>query len=137
MSKMTKYKNGQTWPKGMTKSGLMMLFTDDELRHGWPRIRDVKVRNRDCMAKYGQEVASDYHYEYEKYIYYPAGKPLITDTQIRAFRKKLNTFKGRKINGWNGEWVVKESMQKPAFWTREKEEAWIDAKLSKVIKSNR
>tara|TARA_R110000851_G_scaffold108116_10_gene229047 strand:+ start:105 stop:497 length:393 start_codon:yes stop_codon:yes gene_type:complete len=126
MSEMT-YKNRQTWPKGIKTSGLMMLYTDDELRNGWPIVKNVRVKNRDCMAKYGQEVASDYHLELVKDIYYAAGKPLVTDTQIRAFRKKLNTFKGKKINGWNGEWVIEDSQ--PPFWTREKEEARIDSFL--------
>ena len=126
---MTKYKQGQTWPKGMTTSGLMMLYTDDELRRGIPRIRQVLVKRRDSMAKYGQEVRSDFQYQYEKYIFYPAGKPCETDTQIRAFRKKLNTFKGRRINGWSGEWVVID--REPVFWTREKQDAWCDRQLVK------
>tara|TARA_R110002050_G_scaffold7274_7_gene28461 strand:+ start:114 stop:407 length:294 start_codon:yes stop_codon:yes gene_type:complete len=95
------YKNGQTWPKGEFKSGLLLCFSDDELRNGNPSYRNIKVRNFDCMARVGHEVASDYHLEIEKYTYYPAGKPLVTDTQIRAFRKK-------HISGWNGEWMVLE-----------------------------
>jgi hypothetical protein len=81
------------------------------------------------MAKYGQEVRSDFHYEYEKYIFFPAGKPCETDTQIRAYRKKLNTFQGKRINGWTGVWVV--DSRKPDFWTREKQDAWCDRQLVK------
>lgn len=129
---MSKYMQGQTWPKGITKSGLEMLYTDDELRRGIPRLRKVLVKRRDSMAKYGQEVRSDFTYHYEKYIFYPASKPLETDTQIRAWRKKLNTFKGSRINGWSGEWVLDE--RQPNFWTREKQDAWCDRQLLKCGK---
>jgi hypothetical protein len=113
----------------MTRSGLEMLYTDDELRRGIPRIRNVLVKRRDSMAKYGQEVRSDFQYQYEKYVFFPAGKPLETDTQIRAWRKKLTSFKGNRLGGWSGEWVVDD--RKPPFWTREKQDEWCDRQLVK------
>lgn len=113
----SKYKEGQTWPKGEFTSGMKLLNSDDRLRRGWPMLREIKVKNRNSMAKYGKEVPSDYHTRQEKQIVYPAGKPLITDAQIRAYRKK-------DIGNWGGEWMVQDAQ--PPFWTREKQEDWVD-----------
>lgn len=113
----SKYKKGQTWPKGEFTSGIRLLDTDDRLRRGWPTLRQINVKNRDSMAKYGEEVPSDYHPRYEKHIHYPAGKPLLTDAQIRAYRKKY-------INNWDREWMIQDLQ--PLFWNREKQEAWVD-----------
>ena len=113
----SKYKEGQTWPKGQFTSGMRLLDSDDRLRRGWPTLRQIMIKNRDSMAKYGKEVPSDYHPRYEKHIHYPAGKPLGTDAQIRAHRKK-------NIGSWDVEWMVQDLQ--PPFWNREKQEAWVD-----------
>ena len=120
----SKYKEGQTWPKGKFTSGMRLLDNDDKLRRGWPMLRNVKVKNRNSMAKYGEEVPSDYHTRREKQIVFPAGKSLVTDAQIRAYRKK-------NIKNWDGEWKVQDAQ--PPFWTREKQEEWVD----KIIESQK
>ena len=118
-----KYKKGQTWPKGGFFSGLDLFNSDRELREGWPTLKRKKVRKKFTMAKPGQETKFDYTYKTVKVIKYPAGKPLKTDREIRAYRKK-------RITGWGGEWTI--SPRENPFWTREKQEKWVDDKMSKL-----
>ena len=92
---MVKYKKGQTWPKGLFSAGLMMTFSDEELRKGSKESR----RLREHQKKYHPHLTPPP-------IYYPAGKPLKTDTEIRRFRKKHLPFS--RITGKSPEWVVRE-----------------------------
>ena len=82
---MAKYKPGQTWPVGAFTSGLMLMFSDKELREGVPAHRNVKTKKPGRM---GSGTKHDYYLKLEKYTRYPAGKPLKTDTAIRRFRQK-------------------------------------------------
>jgi len=83
-----KYTKGQTWPVGIFKSGLMLMFSDKELRKGYDVYESVKVRKPYRMAKRGEETEHDFMRVIKKKRYFPAGKALQTDTQIRRFRKK-------------------------------------------------
>ena len=74
---MAKYRKGQTWPVGKFYSGLMMTFSDEDLRKGSKESRRLRVHQK----KYHPNLTPPP-------IYYPAGKPLKTDTEIRRFRKK-------------------------------------------------
>lgn len=40
----SKYKEGQTWPKGEFTSGMRLFDNDDKLRRGWPTLRAIKVK---------------------------------------------------------------------------------------------
>ena len=82
---MAKYKPGQTWPGGAFRSGLMLTFSDKELREGVPSHRNVKTKKPGRM---GSGTKHDSYLKLEKFVYYPAGKPLKTDTAIRRFRQK-------------------------------------------------
>jgi len=103
---MAKYKKGQTWPKGAFTAGLSLTFSDKELREGYDIFESVKVRKPYRMAKRGEETEHDFMRVIKKKRYYPAGKPLETDTQIRRYRKKwiLGTPEFKK----NLKWVVRE-----------------------------
>ena len=100
---MAKYKKGQTWPKGLFSAGLMMTFSDEELRKG--RTRWVSKKEKVNVATFGKPF-----YEYRRRLvkerYYPAGKALKTDTEIRRFRKKHLPFS--RITGKSPEWVVRK-----------------------------
>ena len=87
---MSKYKKGQTWPAGEFKSGLMLTFSDKELREGVPSWRNVRIPTRPDGSSVveSKRTIHDTHLRLEPYTYYPAGKPLKTDTAIRRFRKK-------------------------------------------------
>jgi hypothetical protein len=98
---MAKYKPGQTWPVGAFKSGLMLMFSDKELREGHEVYRDVKVRKPDRMVKRGEETPHDFTRVLKKVRTYPAGKPLKTDTAIRRFRQK-------HIFGKVGKWKIRK-----------------------------
>mgnify|MGYP003651029034 CR=1 FL=1 len=82
---MAKYEKGQTWPKGKFSSGLMLTYTDSELRKGLPTM--VSKKEKVNVATFGKPF-----YEYRRRLvkerYFPAGKSLKTDTEIRRFRKK-------------------------------------------------
>ena len=101
---MGKYEKGQTWPKGKFSSGLMLTFSDRELRQG--KMRWVSKKEKVNVASFGKP-----YYEYERRLiqerYYPAGKPLKTDTEIRRFRKK-HIFGPHLFGGkFNIEWRKK------------------------------
>jgi hypothetical protein len=68
-------------------TGLMMTFTDEELRNGSHESR----RLHNHRAEHHPE-------QTPPPIYYPAGKPLLTDAQIRLWR---NAQSGSyKIDSW-------------------------------------
>ena len=83
-----KYSKGQTWPVGAFRSGLMLTFSDKELREGSEVYRSEKVRKPHRMVKRGEETRHDFTRVTKKVRYYPAGKPLKTDAAIRRFRQK-------------------------------------------------
>ena len=99
---MAKYKPGQTWPKGAFTAGLSLTFSDKELREGYDVYESVKVRKPYRMAKRGEETKHDFMRVIKKKRYFPAGKALKTDTQIRRFRKKwiLGTPEFKKKLKW-------------------------------------
>ena len=80
-----KYVKGQTWPVGAFRSGLMLTFSDKELREGTVAHKNVR---RKKPGRMGSGTKHDTYLQLVKYRYYPAGKPLKTDTAIRRFRKK-------------------------------------------------
>ena len=92
---MAKYKPGQTWPKGAFSGGLMLTYSDEDLRKGSHESR----RLRKHQKKYHPKLKPPP-------IFYPAGKPLKTDTEIRRFRKK-HIFGPHRFGGKSKiEWIV-------------------------------
>lgn len=89
------YKKGQTWPKGPFVAGLMLTFTDEELRKGSSESRRLRKHQKEYHPKLTPPV-----------IYFPAGKPLKTDTEIRRFRKKYIPFS--QITGKSPEWIIRQ-----------------------------
>ena len=100
---MRKYKKGQTWPvfKG-AKAGIMLLFSDKELREGNRAFKQVRVPYRadGSQVVKSKRTIHDTHLKTVEYTHYPAGKPLKTDTEIRRFRRKWMP----KL--WVPEWIV-------------------------------
>jgi len=105
-----KYEKGQTWPVGDSVTGLvtglMMTFSDKELREGIPAHKNVVDGN-----KKGRKYITPREFllvpllKLIKYTYYPAGKALKTDTEIRAFRTKVlgKRYAGGRVMVWTQE----------------------------------
>jgi len=80
-----KYEKGQTWPVGAFRSGLMLTYSDKELREGYMSHKNVEMKKPGRM---GSGTKHDTYLKLVKYRHYPAGKPLKTDAAIRRFRQK-------------------------------------------------
>jgi len=120
MSKKRKYEKGQTWPVGAFKAGLQLTWTDKELRGGIPAHKSVEDPNT-TVRKY----INDFDYirvpslKTIKYTFFPAGKPLKTDTQIRKYRRKAIGNRTQEEANWTNSSVAERKyygLKDPFKW---------------------
>ena len=120
------FKKGQTWPVGPFVSGLEMTWSDKELREGIPAHKNVVDGNKKAR-KYitPREFLLVPLLKLVKYTFFPAGKPLKTDTEIRKYRRKaVGRGRTREEQVWNNSTVKQRkynNLKDPFKWQVRKE----------------